>query len=105
MSLYGPDASCQEEACSIPSPQSIVTLTVQRLVRSGDGGIWSVTAVDGAVGTHASTQPEPHPFTRFEARVLAGGGIATGSLLRDSPSRFGGDTDRLLPPESKAGDR
>ncbi len=57
VSLHGPDASCQGEACSGPSPQSIVTLTLRRLVRSGDGGIWSVTAVDGAEGVQSSTQP------------------------------------------------
>jgi hypothetical protein len=51
VSLHGPDASCQGEACSSPSPQTIVTLTLRRLVRSGDGGIWSVTAVDGAEPT------------------------------------------------------
>jgi hypothetical protein len=57
VSLHGPDASCSGEACSIPSPQSVVTLTLQRLVRSGNGGIWSVTAVDGAEGVQASAQP------------------------------------------------
>jgi hypothetical protein len=55
--LNGPDASCRGEACSTPSPQSTVTLTLRRLVRSGDGGIWSVTAVDGAEGMQSSTQP------------------------------------------------
>jgi hypothetical protein len=48
VSLHGPDASCEGKACSSPAPQSIVTLTLQRLVRPGDGGIWSVTVVDGA---------------------------------------------------------
>jgi hypothetical protein len=48
VSLHGPDASCQGEACSSLSPQRIVTLTLRRLVRLGDGGIWSVTTVDGA---------------------------------------------------------
>jgi hypothetical protein len=43
VSLHGPDATCQGTACE---PQSIVTMTLERLVRSGDGGIWSVTAVD-----------------------------------------------------------
>lgn len=50
VSLHGPDASCTLDGCSIPSPQSTVTLTLRRLVRSGDG-IWSVTAVDGAEPT------------------------------------------------------
>jgi hypothetical protein len=43
VSLHGPDASCQAEACSSPAPQTIVTLTLRQLVRSGDGGIWSIT--------------------------------------------------------------
>ncbi len=51
VSLAGPDASCRGEACSTPSPQTVVTLTLRRLVRSGDGGIWSVTSVDGAEPT------------------------------------------------------
>ncbi|MDP9331179.1 MAG: hypothetical protein M3P11_11145 [Actinomycetota bacterium] len=57
VSLHGPDASCQGEACSSPSPQSIVTLTLRRLVRSGEGGIWSVTSLDGEEHVSASTQP------------------------------------------------
>lgn len=49
VSLHGPDASCQGAACSDPQPrQTIVTVTLQRLVRQGDGGIWSVTVVDGS---------------------------------------------------------
>ncbi len=51
VSLHGPNASCQVGACSFPSPQTIMTMTLRRLVRSGDGGIWSVTAVDGAEPT------------------------------------------------------
>lgn len=48
VSLHGPDASCQGAECSgsLP-PQTIVNVTLRRLVRSGDGGIWSVTAVAG----------------------------------------------------------
>jgi hypothetical protein len=48
VSLHGPDASCQGAECSgtLP-PQTIVNLTLRRLVRSGDGGIWSVTGVSG----------------------------------------------------------
>ena len=49
VSLHGPDASCQGAACSDPQlRQTIVTVTLQRLVRQGDGGIWSVIAVDGS---------------------------------------------------------
>lgn len=48
VSLHGPDASCRGVECGGPQPpQTSVNLTLQRLVRSGDGGIWSVTAVDG----------------------------------------------------------
>lgn len=48
VSLHGPDASCREAECQKPQPrQTIVTLSLQRLVRSGEGGIWSVTAVNG----------------------------------------------------------
>jgi hypothetical protein len=50
VSLHGPEAACQGAGCSTP-PQTIVTLTLQRLVRAGDGGIWSMTAVDGAEPT------------------------------------------------------
>ena len=45
VSLAGPDASCQGSECDSPGPQSIMTITLQRLVRSDEGGIWSVTAV------------------------------------------------------------
>jgi hypothetical protein len=42
--LFGPIASCSGAACEAPQPQQIgVSLTLERLVRSGDGGIWSVT--------------------------------------------------------------
>jgi hypothetical protein len=51
VSLHGPDASCQGAECSCQgaecSRQTIVNVTLQRLVRSGDGGIWSVTSVSG----------------------------------------------------------
>lgn len=48
VSLHGPDASCQGAECGGPQPaQTIVNVTLQRLARSGEGGIWSVTAVDG----------------------------------------------------------
>jgi hypothetical protein len=48
VSLHGPDASCRGTECQEPQPrQTIVTVTLQRLVRSGEGGIWSVTAVNG----------------------------------------------------------
>ncbi|MDP9317971.1 MAG: hypothetical protein M3O94_02625 [Actinomycetota bacterium] len=46
VSLHGPDASCHAQACSSPSPQTIVTLTLRQLVRSGEGGIWSITSSD-----------------------------------------------------------
>jgi hypothetical protein len=48
VSLGGPIASCQAAGCdeAQPQPQQIgVSLTLQRLVRPGDGGIWSVTAL------------------------------------------------------------
>lgn len=54
VTLHGPQGGCEGAACTIP-PQTIVTLTVQRLVRAGDGGIWSVTAVEGV--TSASPRP------------------------------------------------
>jgi hypothetical protein len=45
--VHGPDVSCSGAECQNPqAPQRIVTLTLERLVRSGDGGIWSVTAVN-----------------------------------------------------------
>lgn len=48
VSLHGPDASCQGVECNGPQPsQTIVDVTMQRLVQPGDGGIWSVTAVEG----------------------------------------------------------
>ncbi len=51
VSLHGPDASCEGAECSCQGTecgrQTIVNLTLQRLVRSGDGGIWSVTGVSG----------------------------------------------------------
>jgi hypothetical protein len=47
VSVHGPDASCSGAECQEPHPpQEIVTLTLKRLVRPGEGGIWSVTAVD-----------------------------------------------------------
>jgi hypothetical protein len=46
VSLHGPDASCTGAGCDTPSPQTIVTLTLQRLTRFGAGGIWSVTKAD-----------------------------------------------------------
>jgi len=47
VSLNGPDASCEGSECLGPQPpQTIVTVTLQRLVRSGESGIWSVTAVN-----------------------------------------------------------
>lgn len=46
VSLHGPDASCSGVDCSSP-PQQTVTLSLQRLERLGDGGIWSVTRVQG----------------------------------------------------------
>jgi hypothetical protein len=48
VSLHGPDASCQGAECQEPPPpQMIVNVTLQRLVRPGEGGIWSITAVNG----------------------------------------------------------
>lgn len=48
VSLHGPDASCRGAECQEPQPpQTIVTVTLQRLVRAGEGGIWSITAVNG----------------------------------------------------------
>jgi hypothetical protein len=44
VSVHGPNASCQEAECQVES-QAIVTATLERLVRSGEGGVWSVTAV------------------------------------------------------------
>lgn len=47
VSVHGPDVSCSGTECQKPqAPQRIVTLTLERLVRLGDGGIWSVTAVN-----------------------------------------------------------
>lgn len=46
VSVHGPDASCSGTGCEEAQvPQSILTVDLQRLVRSGEGGIWSVTAV------------------------------------------------------------
>lgn len=45
VSLHGPDASCAAPCSGSVSPQSIAILTLQRLVRKGDGGVWSVTSV------------------------------------------------------------
>lgn len=46
VSLRGPVASCRTAECDEPQPQQIgVSLMLQRLVRPGDGGIWSVTAL------------------------------------------------------------
>jgi hypothetical protein len=53
VSVHGLSPSCEGHACSAP-PQPGVTLTLQRLVRSGDGGIWSVTAVDSDEPTNGS---------------------------------------------------
>jgi hypothetical protein len=48
VSLHGPDASCEGAECQEPQPpQSMVNVTLQRLVRAGEGGIWSITAVNG----------------------------------------------------------
>jgi hypothetical protein len=50
VSLHGADASCEGAECQEPPPpqtQTIVNVTLQRLVRLGEGGIWSVTAVNG----------------------------------------------------------
>lgn len=48
VSLHGPDASCEGAECQEPRPpQSMVNVTLQRLVRAGEGGIWSITAVNG----------------------------------------------------------
>jgi len=45
--VHGPDASCSGIECQNPQAQQrIVTLTLERLVRSGDVGIWSVTAAN-----------------------------------------------------------
>ncbi len=43
VSLHGLHASCEGPDCPVSS-ESSMTLTLQRLVRSGEGGIWSVTA-------------------------------------------------------------
>lgn len=44
VSLSGPIASCTGAACEEPQPQQIgVHLNLGRIVRSGEGGIWSVT--------------------------------------------------------------
>jgi hypothetical protein len=45
VSLNGPDASCEASDCKSPQPQVAVLLTLERVVRTGDGGIWSVTEV------------------------------------------------------------
>jgi hypothetical protein len=42
--LSGPDASCSDCGSST-TPQQTLNLTLQRLVRPGDGGVWSVTSV------------------------------------------------------------
>lgn len=42
--LSGPDASCTDCGGS-SAPRQSLNLTLQRLVRSGDGGVWSVTSV------------------------------------------------------------
>lgn len=44
--VHGPDVSCSGTECQEPQPQEIVTITLERLVRAGEGGIWSVTAVN-----------------------------------------------------------
>lgn len=56
--LRGPIASCSGDPCEEPQPQQIgVSLTLQRLVRPGDGGIWSVTAL----GPVSEPIAEPRP--------------------------------------------
>ncbi len=65
VSLHGPVASCRGAACGEPQPQQImqpqqiiVTVTLQRLVRSGGGGIWSVTAMNVPdTGTTGESRP------------------------------------------------
>jgi len=43
--LTGPDASCTGTECQDPqTPQSTIRIVLRRLIRSGEGGIWSVTA-------------------------------------------------------------
>jgi hypothetical protein len=60
VSLHGPDASCSGAECQGWQPQQIaVTVTVQRLVRSGEGGIWSVTAVNSADSGPSTGEPRP----------------------------------------------
>jgi hypothetical protein len=59
VSIHGPVASCQGAECQEWQPQEIrVILTLQRLVRSGDGGIWSVTGVASA-DTRTTAEPRP----------------------------------------------
>jgi hypothetical protein len=58
VSLHGPVASCQGAQCQDWQPQQvIVTITLQRLVRPGEGGIWSVTAVQAPDETAQGTRP------------------------------------------------
>lgn len=59
VSLHGPDASCRGGECQESQPEQItVTVTLQRLVRSGEGGVWSVTTVESA---DTDTTGEPRP--------------------------------------------
>ncbi len=54
VSLHGLDAPCEGSDCSVSS-ESSMTLTLRRLVRPGEGGIWSVTAVEADVPTGAGS--------------------------------------------------
>jgi hypothetical protein len=57
--LHGPDASCRGGGCQESQPEQIVVMvTLQRLVRSGEGGVWSVTTVKSA---DTDTIGEPRP--------------------------------------------
>lgn len=59
VSVHGPDASCSGDECKQWQPRQItVNMTLRRLVRSGEGGIWSVTAVASA---DTGTTGEPRP--------------------------------------------
>ena len=59
VSIHGPDASCQGAECKEWQPRQVTAkLTLRRLVRSGDGGTWSVTAVE-SVQTSTTGHPRP----------------------------------------------
>jgi hypothetical protein len=59
VSLHGPDASCQGGGCQESQPEQIsVTVMLRRLVRSSEGGVWSVTTVEGG---DTGTTGEPRP--------------------------------------------